>query len=731
MDSSSTYLDNLEELQAKVTQRIGLLLACIGGFLAWLTMPQGLPPIRCSPVFLLASECFLFGILILMLQSRHPRLARYVLVLTLALAPLQTMLLTDDIWVPFAGSLVVFPSAMVILYSDFITAGLIALLTVGLTTLGFRDYPVIPLLGTLGVGVILARLTLYNLYTALQWTWVMQEHASQLLAETRNNRAALKRTVRSLEVAYEVQERAKHELMATKQYAEEARRMKERFAANISHELRTPLNVILGFSEIMHLSPDVYGDLRWPPKLRRDIQEIYNSSRHLLQMIDDILDLSRFQMSEFSLNVEPTPLVPLLRETLKIMEPLFQGDAVRLEADFGEDLPILEIDRTRIRQVLINLLNNARRFTETGTVLVRARQYHDEVTISVIDEGCGIPADKLQNIFTEFYQVDSTLHRKQGGTGLGLTISKHFVEAHRGRITVESIEGQGSTFSFTLPVSQAVHVQYHPRQRTAAPGKTGAGPSPLPCVLVVENDPALISILRRQMEDYSIISVANPDLLEQAVQANQPVMVIWNNPPAQLSNRIATLEIPVVACTLPSNRGAAEKLGVMACFEKPIDSHMLLDAIDHLSTVERILVIDDERWFVQFVERLLEANGHDFRISRAYSGQQGLEVMRQQQPDLVLLDLAMPEVDGLQVLKAMKADPRLAGIPVFLLTATNFVQDSATHPISQVTMYHRHDPYRSLAYGILKAIAEVLSNHGHHRSGFQDSRLPEEATVIL
>ena len=190
-------------------------------------------------------------------------------------------------------------------------------------------------------------------------------------------------------------------------------------------------------------------------------------------------------------------------------------------------------------------------------------------------------------------------------------------------------------------------------------------------------------------------------------------MVIWNNPPTQFHDQIASLDIPIVACTLPSNRWIAEKLGVMACFEKPIDSHTLVEAIDRLSTVQRILVVDDERWFVQFVERLLEANGNDFQISRAYSGQQGLEAMRQQQPDLVLLDLAMPEVDGLQVLAQMKSEPRLAAIPVFLLTATNFVQDSVTHPVSQMTIYQRHDPYQMVAYKALHAIAGVLGSQGH------------------
>src|SRR5690606_12808113 len=202
-----------------------------------------------------------------------------------------------------------------------------------------------------------------------------------------------------LNQALELQRRTQQELVRARNAADEARRSKERFAANISHELRTPLNLVLGFSEVMYKTPEVYGQIVWPPKLRRDISQIYRNSRHLIEMIDDILDLSRVEIAGFALNTEPTPLAPLIADVAEIAADMFRNHPARFVVEVEDDLPTLELDRTRFRQVLLNLLNNARRFTESGEVKLSARQTAQELIVEVSDTGIGVAPEKLPHIF--------------------------------------------------------------------------------------------------------------------------------------------------------------------------------------------------------------------------------------------------------------------------------------------------------------------------------------------
>jgi signal transduction histidine kinase len=203
----------------------------------------------------------------------------------------------------------------------------------------------------------------------------------------------------------------------------------------------------------MHLTPEVYGHVSFPPKLQRDIYQVHRNSRHLLEMIDDVLDLSHIEMSQFSLSFETTNLNQFLNDTVDMVSNLFGGKSVKFIVNIAENLPEVEIDRTRIRQVLINLLNNAHRFTSAGNVTFSVECRDDEVVFTVADTGLGIAKDKMQLIFEEFYQVDYSLSRAHGGAGLGLPISKRFIEAHHGHLQVTSEVGKGSIFTFTLPVA--------------------------------------------------------------------------------------------------------------------------------------------------------------------------------------------------------------------------------------------------------------------------------------
>jgi CheY-like chemotaxis protein len=543
--------------------------------------------------------------------------------------------------------------------------------------------------------------------------------------------------------------------------------MKEQFAANVSHELRTPLNIILGFSEVMYLSPEVYGDVDWPPILRRDVYQIYNGSRHLLKMIDDVLELSRFEMVGFTLNREPTRLEPLLRDTVEIVEKLFRGRPVCLEVKVAQGLPVLEIDLTRIRQVLLNLLNNAARFTEEGVVRVEARRESGEVVVSVSDTGSGIPAHELPHIFEEFYQVDRSLHRKHGGTGLGLAISKHFVEAHDGRIWVESEEGVGSTFTFTLPIPDE-HVPFS-RLGVDRPLEPPTSETPPP-VLVVDPDPAVATMVDRHLDEYEIIQVRGMGQLMEAVMLHHPQAVICNVSPgekegfwdepgdrrlpaapgcpyfpssrneslrfpssrsepvyAQVARNTSTADtaiaipVPFIECSLPSQAWLADELAVVGCLTKPITVAQLLREIERVGGVRDVLVVDDDRDFCQLVERMLEASGRAYQVRRAYGGEDSLLALRSQRPELVLLDLVMPGVDGFHVLQEMRQDPDLADVPVLLLTATSYAEDALARRGGRLVSVRRSDGLSpSEVLRCIQSIVGVLDPH------YDEQSVPEE-----
>ena len=590
------------------------------------------------------------------LRRVHALAARWLLLAGATAILVASMWLLPAPWLPMLALPIIFTGSMLVGGSE-LGAAAVTLATASWLNQGWqRHYDLVALTAVLALSVVLARLAVYTLYEALQWAWTMQQRADELLEQTREHRAELARTLKSLELAYAVQSRTQQDLVFARRKAEEAQRLKERFAANVSHELRTPLNIILGFSELMALSPEIYGLVDWPPALRRDVHQIYHSSSHLLAMIDDILDLSHFEVAGFTLHREPTSPDVLVREVVEIAGDLFRDRPVRLEVDLEPELPCLDLDRTRLRQVLLNLLSNARRFTERGQVRLTARQAGGEVVISVSDTGPGIPADRLQFIFDEFYQVDASLSRKHGGTGLGLAICKQFVEIHGGRIWVESQEGEGSAFFVGLPI---------PGQTAAATYLSGAyhGVDPVaaaagPSVLLVDPDPAVGALLGRRLEHYEMIMASDAASAMRHLEEFRPRAVILNSAPGAEPLHLPELpaSVPVIQCSLPSQAWLTADLPVVASLNKPVTADRLVPELKKLNGANDILVVDDDRGFVQLVHRMLEGGGQ-YHVRHAYDGERGLAAMAGQRPDVVLLDLMMPQMDGFELLQAM---PRAA-----------------------------------------------------------------------
>jgi len=473
----------------------------------------------------------------------------------------------------------------------------------------------------------------------------------------------------------------------------------------------------------MYHSPDLYGGISWPPRLRRAVYQIYRSSRHLLELIDDVLTLSHFEMTGFILNREPVSIESLVGETVEIAADLFEGRPVGLEMAIATSLPALEIDRTRIRQVLLNLLSNASRFTESGTVQIEAVRNRTDVVISVSDTGSGIPAAKLPHIFSEFYQVDPSLQRRQGGCGLGLAISKHFVEAHDGRIWVESAEGVGSTFFFSLPVpGESVPLSRLHRDPLAHPVQRETVPS----VLVADSDPHVAAQVRNLLPGYEVVQVEERAHLGRHVQLHHPQAVVYNVPPGTLGSQGSGIssQVPIIECSLPSESWLADDLAVAACLTKPIRAGHLLQVIEQVGSVRDVLIVDDDRGFRQLVEQILEAGDKSLDVRHASDGEECLKTMRERPPDLLLLDLVMPQLDGFSVMAEMRQDPELADVAVVLLTATSFAETALMQRDSSIAIRRPGGLSPNEVLRCLQAVIAVLEPRYDERSVPGEAMLP-------
>lgn len=646
------------------------------------------------PFLLLGTLVVLISVfwLIRELYFHRPNIARYSFVVMLYLSLFAIIWVYREPWILYLITAVLLISALLMSNSTLIGAVSFCGYILWLDDTGY-ELPVsgIIILTIISYSVIFVAISTFN--TALSWYSSMHRHADKLLDESRERRAELLQTLKSLGIAYKTQRSLQQQLIHTRQEAEDARRMKERFASNISHELRTPLNIILGFSEIMHLTPEVYGNVFFSPKLHRDIYQIYHNSKHLLAMIDDVLDLSHIEMSEFSLNFEPTDLNLFLKDIVDMLEHHFEGSDVCFKTNFVVDLPKIEIDRTRIRQVLINLITNARRFTDQGYVSLTVETLNNYVQFSVEDTGRGIEADKIGLVFEEFYQVDYSLSRQHGGAGLGLSITKQFVEAHNGSIHVTSEYGHGSNFIFTLPLPEHHRAIYHYGANWSANGDAADKNA----ILLVDSDPHTASLIARHLDAYQIVQVNDvADIQEQVLQYN-PVIVIYNRLSEQ--DPLPTMSIPVIECTLPSSQWFEHSLNVDMSLAKPISPQQIADILSQYPHVKKLLIVDDEIGFVQLIQRSIEQLETSYHIRRAYDGIQAYDIIQEDPPELIFLDLAMPEMDGFELIEKLQSDGTFHQIPIVLLTATRHLKsDSDWLPHIKIHKQGGFSPYQTLSY---------------------------------
>jgi signal transduction histidine kinase/CheY-like chemotaxis protein len=442
---------------------------------------------------------------------------------------------------------------------------------------------------------------------------------------------------------------------------------KSAFLASMSHELRTPLNAIIGYSEMLYETAQDDGQDEFLP----DLAKIRDAGRHLLGLINDILDLSKIEAGKMDLYLEDVDLAGLVEEVRSIVEPLVMANANRLEIDCPGTLGTLYTDRTKLKQSLLNLLSNAGKFTHEGRVELEVRPGGREISFIVSDTGIGMTEEQQSRLFQAFSQAEASTTRQYGGTGLGLAITKHFCEMLGGRIAVESTPGQGSTFTMTLP----------DRVRTAvAAAATPQGAEHAALVMVVDDDPnardLLAATVRR--EGFRVIEATDgetalalarewhPDVI--TLDVLMPRMDGWAVMTALKSDR-ELAEIPVIIVTVLADRGIAVSLGAAEFLTKPVDRARLAATIRqnvHGSGV--VLVVDDEPESRRIASRHLDKLG--WEVSEAEDGASALLWLAQNPPPaMILLDLLMPGMNGFAFLEEIAKHAEWRDIPIVILTA--------------------------------------------------------------
>jgi PAS domain S-box-containing protein len=493
------------------------------------------------------------------------------------------------------------------------------------------------------------------------------------ITERKQAEEALRVLTASLE--HKVRERTA-ELEVARDQALTATQHKSEFLANMSHELRTPLNAVIGFSEV--LLEKMFGELN--PKQEEYLGDISGSGRHLLALINDILDLAKVESGHMELDIGTFDLPAVLNSTFMLIRERAMRHSIHISLDIDPRLGRVTADERKLKQILLNLLSNAIKFTpEDGTVSLKAVLQDVGVEISVTDTGIGIEPEFQQKIFDEFFQVGGYL-KKQEGTGLGLAVTKKFIELHGGRIWVQSAKGQGSTFTFTLPVLPTPEKRSAPT--VAMPDAHPNANSPL--VLVVEDDPAAAKLLSIYLMEagFSVEVAADGDAGFEKAKNLRPALItmdilIPKTDGWELLTRLkadqATASIPVVVVSIIDERGRGFSLGAADYLLKPVDRDGLVRVIQRVvrshardQRGRSVLIIDDDPLILELMEVVLRPEG--FEVLKARDGRHGLQIARERNPDLVLLDLLMPEMNGFEVVDEMHGCPETAAIPIVVLT---------------------------------------------------------------
>src|SRR5882762_3177818 len=532
---------------------------------------------------------------------------------------------------------------------------------------------------------------------------------NEMLGQIQEREGALRKVHDELEKR--VQERTAELASANKalelqnREVERATRLKSKFLASMSHELRTPLNAIVGFSDL--LAEQTAGQLN--DKQKRFVNHIKQGSSHLLQLINDILDLSKIEAGQLELRCEDFQVENALPEVLSTIRPLAMAKNIQVQ-DRLEPIWAVYADRVRFKQILYNLLSNAVKFTpRAGRIDIDCHGDGNVVCISVTDTGIGIRAEDQAVIFEEFRQVEGAGATTQEGTGLGLAITKRLVEQQGGRISVESEPGKGSRFTFTLPTGLRTSPDLLPvAESSNASSRLSAGRTK-PLILVVDDEIAARELLASYLDsEYRIVMAGSgSEAVKRAQQLHPDAITLDVFMPGgngfdtlvALRNAPATAHIPIIIVSIVDQRQVGFALGAADYLIKPIRKPALLDTIrKHVPAAAddddaAILLVDDDPGTLELLEETLRSAGYE--TQSVQSGARALEVLSSKLVSAVLLDLLMPGMDGFEVIRHLRKEATLKELPIFVMTGKTLAEEElALLGRETQALFHKNDSWR-------------------------------------
>jgi PAS domain S-box-containing protein len=478
------------------------------------------------------------------------------------------------------------------------------------------------------------------------------------------------------------------QLKIARDQAMEASRTKSSFLANMSHELRTPLNAIIGLTELLCENAQRFGTEKAIDPLRR----VLRAGRHLLNLINDILDLSKIEAGKLDLVFEEVNIQPLLEEIIGTAKPLAEQNRNQLVLEGSVEIGTVRCDSMRLRQILLNIIGNACKFTKEGSVQLRVSRRYDIgrewVEFAVSDSGIGMTEEQLARLFQEFAQADASTTRQFGGTGLGLAITRKLCQMMGGDVTAISSPGQGSTFTVRLPADDvaAVPLVDAPADATCTSTPHG-GEASREVVLVIDDDPTARELITTHLREQGFaVQTASRgidglklarDLHPAAITLDilMPDIDGWTVL-AALKGDPALADIPVIIVTIVDEQRRGITLGAAAYLTKPIDRRRLLGIMSPYRVTERtntVLIVDDDEEHRQLVRAILETQG--WVVREAANGRLALDALASGLPDMVLLDLMMPEMDGFQVVATLQENPAWRDVPIVIVTALDLTTE--------------------------------------------------------